>query len=214
MHTFTAERRAARPVGAARIVVGLVVLAVLTWAYGRRIAVGDDNPFDYFGYFTNQTSLLASLAMVVAGAYLLAGRAAPRWVGEVRAVAATCLVVVAVIYNTIVPGTGSAPPWVSITVHAIFPLVALADWTLVADRPILPWSRLWIVLPYPLAWLAVVLVRGATDGWVPYGFLLPERGVLSLAGASAGLLLALLAAGAVVWALPRVRGRPGRRPSP
>lgn len=29
------------------------------------------------------------------------------------------------------------------------------------------WRRIWLVLPYPLLWLAVTLLRGATDGWVP-----------------------------------------------
>ena len=36
--------------------------------------------------------------------------------------------------------------------------------------------------------VVVVLVRGATDGWVPYGFLLPENGVPSLVLHVAGLL--------------------------
>nr|WP_272914779.1 epoxide hydrolase [Rathayibacter rathayi] len=31
-------------------------------------------------------------------------------------------------------------------------------------------------MPYPIVWVVVVLVHGATDGWVPYGFPLPENG--------------------------------------
>jgi len=75
---------------------------------------------------------------------------------------------------------------------------------LVADRPSLPWRRLWLVLPYPVVWLAVVLVRGVTDGWVPYGFLLPERGLPSLVLHVVGLLAALLASGALVWTVSRL----------
>nr|WP_314844312.1 hypothetical protein [uncultured Microbacterium sp.] len=59
----------------------------------------------------------------------------------------------------------------------------------------------------------VVLVRGATDGWVPYGFLLPERGFASLAATVAALLVALLAAAAAVWGLSRVPA-PTSRPHP
>jgi hypothetical protein len=63
----------------------------------------------------------------------------------------------------------------------------------------------------------VVLVRGVTDGWVPYGFLLPERGLPSLLAHVVGLLATLLCAGAAVWLLSRVRrsgpknARGGRR---
>ena len=32
------------------------------------------------------------------------------------------------------------------------------------------------MLIYPLVWTVVVLIRGATDGWVPYPFLNPSQG--------------------------------------
>jgi len=48
-------------------------------------------------------------------------------------------------------------------------------------------------------------VRGATDGWVPYGFLLPERGLASLVLHIVGILALLLVAAAGVWALSRRR---------
>ena len=35
---------------------------------------------------------------------------------------------------------------------------------------------MWLHVLYPVVWIAVVLVRGATDGWVPYPFLNPEQG--------------------------------------
>ena len=116
------------------------------------------------------------------------------------------MIIVGVVYNVLVPGTGSAPAWVSLTLHTVFPVLLVLDWTLVGDRPRLPWRRLWTVLPYPVLWLVVVLVRGITDGWVPYGFLLPERGSASLAAHVAGMLAALLVAGAAVWSLSRFRG--------
>ncbi|CAM3313203.1 Pr6Pr family membrane protein [Occultella aeris] len=113
---------------------------------------------------------------------------------------------VAVIYNTLIPGTGSAPPVVSTILHLAFPLAITLDWLLVGDRGPLAWRRLWLVLPYPLLWLLVVLVRGVTDGWVPYGFLLPDRGLASLGLHVVALLGTLLAAGALVWAASRSAG--------
>lgn len=200
---------ATRAVAATRVVVGLGVIAVVVYAYVEGIAQGRTNPFDYFGYFTNLTSLLISGVLVVAGSRTLRGLGAGAGLAEARGALTACMLVVAVIYNGLVPGTGAAPPWVSAVLHLAFPCYAMLDWLLVGDRPRLPWGRLWIVLPYPVLWLSVVLVRGATDGWVPYGFLLPERGLPSLLAHIAGLILVLLLAGAGAWGASRFPGARG-----
>jgi hypothetical protein len=193
-----------------RIVAGVTVIAVLLYAYLLRIAVGDGNPLDYFGYFTNQTSLIAALILIGAGALAVNGRPIPPWLTLLRGIVTAYLIVVGVIYNVLVPGTGSAPPWVSVLLHVVFPVLVVLDWLLVGDRPRLPWRRLWVLVPYPCAWLVVVLIRGVTDGWVPYGFLLPERGPVSLLLHIIGLLAAVLLAGVLVWAASRFRGVWGR----
>ncbi|GIG41875.1 Pr6Pr family membrane protein [Cellulomonas phragmiteti] len=198
--------------GACRIGVGVAVLVVLAVSYGAQRAAGRGAVVDFLGYFTHLTSLLASLLLVVTGALLVAGRRVPPGLTLARGVAAACLLVVAVVYNVLTPGAGGAAPWISAVLHVGLPCVVALDWLLVGDRPPLPWRRLGWVLPYPLLWLAVTLVRGATDGWVPYGFLLPDRGVGSLARHVAGLLVTLLVAGALVWAASRTRGRWLRRP--
>ncbi|MEC5184874.1 hypothetical protein RCH12_002344 [Cryobacterium sp. MP_3.1] len=193
-------------VGFGRAGCGLVIGAVLIYFYAVRISVGDGNPFDYFGYFTNQTSLLASLILIATGVLVVLGRSVPPALTLMRGIITAYLLVVAVIYNLLVPGTGSAPPWVSALLHVVFPLLVALDWLLVGDRPRLPWRRLWMLLPYPVLWLTTVLIRGVTDGWVPYGFLLPERGIASLLVHVVGLLAAIIAAGALVWAASRSRG--------
>lgn len=202
------------PIGAIRATVGVLAICVVGYAYADAIDHGRANPFDFFGYFTNQTSLVVGVVLAVSGAVGLTAhsgggpwrRAGGAALSSIRAAATACAIVVAVVYNGLVPGTGSAPPWVSAALHAVLPAYAVLDWVLVGDREPLPWRRLWIVLPCPLVWLAVVLVRGATDGWVPYGFLLPEHGAASLALHVAGLLVALLGAGALVWGASRSRG--------
>lgn len=206
MNPRAARRRVELVVGVGRLAASGFVVVLLVLTYVERIAVGDGNPFDYFGYFTNQTNLVVSVLLGTSGLLLLLGRPVPSWLATARGVATACLLVVAMIYNGLIPGTGTAPAWVSAVLHVAFPLVAFLDWVLVGDRPRLPWRSWWIVLPYPVAWLAVVLVRGATDGWVPYGFLLPERGLVSLLAHCVVLLVALVAAGAVVWATSRLRG--------
>ncbi len=205
----TTTARTPVPVAALRIAVGIVIIGLLGFTYAGRIEVGDDNPFDFFGYFTNQTSLFTSLLLIVAGALAVRGRAAPPWLAVLRAIATSCMIIVGVIYNTLVPGTGSAPPWVSAILHVVFPAYVVLDWLLVGDRRPLAWRGLWLVLPYPLLWMLVVLLRGATDGWVPYGFLQPERGIALLALHVVGLLAALIAAASLVWWASRFRGLPG-----
>lgn len=202
-----------RTVSVLRAVAGVGTLAILGHAYAVGIPRQGPSLFDYFGYFTNLTSLLAAVLLSVVGLLGLFGRTACSVLTTTRAVAVSCMVIVALVYNLIVPGTGSAPAWVSIALHSVFPLALVVDWVLVPDRTQQPWSRIWLVLPYPITWLVVVLVRGATDGWVPYGFLLPERGFASLAATVAALLVALLAAAAGVWGLSRVPA-PTSRPHP
>ncbi|MGL3149562.1 Pr6Pr family membrane protein [Microbacterium sp. A82] len=104
----------------------------------------------------------------------------------------------------------------SIALHSFFPVLVVLDWLLIGDRPRLSWRWLWLLLPYPTVWLAVVLVRGVTDGWVPYGFLLPERGIGSLVGHIAGLVAAVTIAGTIVWIASRLPGicLQSREPSP
>jgi len=198
--------RLAIAVGTARLASGIVVIAVLIYAYTLRIAVGDSNPFNYFGYFTNQSSLFASVILIAVGFLMVRGRRIPPSLTLARGIATAYLLVVAVIYNVLVPGTGSAPPWVSVLLHTIFPLVVAVDWLLIGDRPRIAWPRLWMLLPYPAVWVTVVLIRGATDGWVPYGFFLPERGATSLVLNISGLLAAIVVAGLLVWTASRVRG--------
>ena len=79
------------------------------------------------------------------------------------------------------------------------------DWILVADRQALPWKRLWLVVVYPLVWAAVVLVRGATDGWVPYPFLDPSLGYGSIAVTVLLILVAVIVVAAAVWGFSRLR---------
>jgi hypothetical protein len=198
-------------IGVGRVAAGVLVGAVLGYAYALRFAVGDGNPFNFFGYFTNQTSLFASGVLIALGALTIAGRRVPDWLSLLRGIATAYLLVVAVIYNVLVPGTGSAPAWVSLVLHVIFPILVAFDWLLVGDRPRLRWRHLWLLLPYPVVWLVIVLIRGVTDGWVPYGFLLPERGLVSLLLHIVGLLVAIVVAGIVVWMTSGVRARIARR---
>ncbi|MGO2139340.1 MAG: Pr6Pr family membrane protein [Leucobacter sp.] len=207
VHRTVAHRSVAHPAVAwARLGLGAGILLALWVAYVLGVTRDGANPFNFYGYFTNLTNLLAGLTLVACGALSRLGAPIPLPLNLARGVIISCMLVVGLIYNTLIPGTGSAPWWVSLVLHAIAPALLLLDWACVGDRPPLPWSGLWLVLPYPLAWLGVVLLRGVTDGWVPYGFLLPSHGAPYLLAHVAGLLVTLAFAAGLVWLLSRPTG--------
>lgn len=207
MKPVTHRPTTSRSIAIARVALGTAVIGILLYTYVIGIPAQGASPLDYFGYFTNLTSLLTSVLLITTGAQALGDRETPTAMHAARGIAVACMIIVAAIYNLVVPGTGSAPVWVSATLHLVLPVLLVVDWVVVTDRPPLPWRWIWLVLPYPLLWLAVTLLRGATDGWVPYGFLLPERGPAQLSMTVLALLVALLLAAVLTWTLSRLPAR-------
>lgn len=85
------------------------------------------------------------------------------------------------------------------------PLYLALDWLFVDDRRPISLRRVPWFLVYPAVWLGVVLVRGGTDGWVPYPFLDPRQGygVVAIACVAIGVFITLI--GIVVARVARVR---------
>ena len=201
MHAVTA---ALRLVVAALVVAAIVATLAAVWPV---------RPLDFFGYFTVQGNAIGAAVAVVGAVRLLRGTApTTAWV-VVRWCTATYLVVVGVVFWALLAplnATGGIPvPWANIVLHALMPLAAFIDLLLAPDRLRPPLRLLPVVLIYPLIWTAVVLVRGATDGWVPYPFLSPAQGYGVVAawsilvagvftGAAALLRLALRPASAIL----------------
>jgi hypothetical protein len=194
-----------RMVGAIAIVVAVAATFVDS---ASRSTV---NPFNFFGFFTIQGNLLTAAVFAV-GIVGLTGRRQGAALVIARGCATTYMFVVGIVYNTLLVGLagGVALPWANSILHVVMPLYAILDWIVFSDRPPLPWNRFWVLLVYPLAWLAVVLVRGATDGWVPYPFLDPALGYGIVALYAVGIAIAIGGGGAAVWGLSRmtITGRP------
>ncbi len=141
---------------------------------------GPVNPFNLYGYFTVQSNLIGAGALLATASTRLARRAHSVPLGLFRALAATCLAIVGIVYAVLLAPLGVAGgvpvPWANTVLHIVSPILVTADWVLVGDRPRLPRARTWLILLYPAGWTGVVLIRGATDGWVPYPFLDPAQG--------------------------------------
>jgi len=165
------------------------------------------NPFNFFGFFTMQSNIIWIVVISITALMHLTGRtqSIPLLVG--RASATTYIILVGAIYNTLLAGLegGVALAWANSVLHIFLPLYGLLDWVFVADRPGLPWKGVWVSLLYPAVWMIVVLIRGATDGWVPYPFFDPALGYGVVAAYCLGIAALTVITAAIVWALSRLR---------
>lgn len=172
-------------------------------------------PVNFFGYFTVQGNLIGAAVAVVGAVRLLRGTPPTTAWMVVRWCAATYLVVVGLVYWALLAPLGAAGgvpvPWANLVLHALIPLLALIDLLLAPDRLRSPLRLLPAVLVYPLVWTAVVLTRGATDGWVPYPFMDPAQGAPVLA-AWVALVAGVFTGAAAVLRLA-VRPAPARATS-
>ena len=168
-----------RSLAAAAIVVAIGAQFMST-ASGTEI-----NPFNFFGYFTIQGNIIAAVAFALSAIFIFGKRAQPRWLSYLRALATVIMAIVGIVYNSLLADAGLEGsfnvPWSNDILHIWIPIYAVADWVLFGDRIKLPFARLWVMLIYPVIWLVVILIRGATDGWVPYPFLDPASGYASVA---------------------------------
>jgi hypothetical protein len=173
----------ARTTGA---VARLIVLALVVAAVAATFAATAPVPLaDFFGFFTVQGNVVGGAVALVGAVRLLRGTPAGTAWTVVRWCATTYLFVVGLVYWAVLApmhAAGGVPvPWANVVLHGVVPVAALLDWLLLRDR-VRPSLRLLpLVLAYPLVWTAVVLVRGVTDGWVPYPFLNPTQGGLVVA---------------------------------
>ncbi|CAN5238259.1 Pr6Pr family membrane protein [soil metagenome] len=195
--------------GLLRLVAGLAILAAIVGQFAHSAERATINPFNFFGYFTIQSNIITMVAFLASAYFIFSRKKQPSWVISLRAVATTIIVIVGIVYNTLLAGASLAGSfdlrWSSNILHIIIPIYALVDWVFFADRKKLPYNRLWIVLIYPVVWLVVILIRGATDGWVPYPFLNPATGYASVAAYCVAISVFTVLFGLVVFALSRVR---------
>ena len=192
---------------AVRGVTAIAIVVAVSATFADSAASYTVNPFNFFGYFTIQGNIAAAVVLALAAVVGARGRTQPTWLVFARACAASYMAVVGLVYNTLLIGlaAGAAVPWANFVLHVVAPILVVLDWVLFSDRHKLSWRSYPFVLVYPLVWTIVVLIRGATDGWVPYPFLDPAQGYGVVAIYVVIVALAFAASGAGAWALTRSR---------
>ena len=209
---------AIRPIGWLAAILRLAIAAlVVVGIVSILLAAVEPKLFNFFGYFTVQANLILAAVYVVSAVLILRGRQESILFTAIRACATTYIMVVGIVYVTLLAPLGADVgmryAWVNVVLHYLTPVYALVDWIVCPKPHRLPFRRLWLVVIYPAVWLAVVLIRGATDGWVPYPFLDPRQGYVAVAGYALAILVVMLAFGALVFGLSRVNLRRSGAPS-
>ncbi|THG34162.1 hypothetical protein E6C70_10120 [Glaciibacter flavus] len=190
-----------------RLAVSLAVAGAIIATFFDTAARGPINPFNFFGFFTMQSNIIAATVLVLAALATFSGRGQSSALQLARGFATTYIVIVGIVYNTLLAGLegGVSLAWANWVLHVFFPLYAALDWIVFGDRYRLPWSRLWVVTVYPLVWLVVVIIRGATDGWVPYPFLDPAQGYGVVAIYCIAIFVLTVLVASAVFAISRIR---------
>lgn len=190
-----------------RLATAALSIAAIVTTFLDTAARTTINPFNFFGFFTMQSNIFAAAMLLIIGLVGLTGRRRSAGLDLAYAAATTYIVIVGIVYNTLLTGLpgGIDVPWANTVLHVIAPIYMTIDWLLFGDRRRLALKRLWLILVYPIVWLVVVLIRGASDGWVPYPFLNPANGYGSVAVYCVMIAVAIAAVGWLVLWYSRVK---------
>lgn len=171
---------------------------------------------EYFSYFTIESSLMNVVALAVGAVIGFRRSEDTELFTSVRVAIVAYAVVTGVVYNVLLrnlPSDGGlqAPHWPTEVMHVWVPIFIVLDWLLAPGAARVGWSRLWLVVCYPLAWLTFTLVRGGITRWYPYPFLEPAGpggiGSVIVYVAAIAVFIVLIAAIAIMLARLRASRR-------
>jgi hypothetical protein len=186
-------------------VIAVVAAIVGQWIPSSRVA--GYSFWNFFGYFTIQSNIIIAVAFAVVLVLAARGRRKNSRESAFRGAATVYIATTGIVYNTLLIGAAveNTVPWSNDILHRWIPLYAVLDWLLFSDRGRLAMRQVWWFLVYPLVWLIVVLIRGATDGWVPYPFLNPSLGYGVVALYCLGVAVFIALMGILVVGMSRLR---------
>ena len=188
------------------VAVILVVVAIVAqWLVSMRTP--QYSPFNFFGYFTIQSNVFVAVAFAVTLVSAARRKRSDLVVSLLRGAATVYIATTGIVYNTLLTNVdvSTSVSWSNDVLHKVMPVWVVLDWLLFSDRSRLRLRHVWWFLVYPAVWLVVVLVRGATDGWVPYPFLSPSQGYGVVALYCLGIAVFIALMGILVIGISRLR---------
>lgn len=202
-----------RAVGIARILAALAVFAAILTQITDQLVNDAFVPGEYFSYFTIETSLMNVVVLAVGGVLALRSGIDTELFTAVRVAIVAYAAVTGSVYAVLLRGIPQEGfigiQWPNEVIHVWIPILIGLDWILAPGRRPVPWRRLWLVVTYPLAWVAFTLARGILTGWFPYPFLEPGApgGWGSVAAYVLGIAAFIVGVAALAIAISRIRSR-------
>ena len=210
-----------RTVAFIRFGTAFAMLASVIWQISSRVINNVFRPWEYFSYFTIQTSLLAIVTLSVTGWYAWTGRTETRVTNIVRLSTVTFTIVVTLVYNLLLRGLPDAvedggyvwPILPNEILHVWAAVFMLIDWILSSRRINLRIRTIFWVLLFPLTWLVYSIIRGLIVDWWPYWFINPNEpaGVTGMLTYIVGIMLFLLTIAIALLGLQRLTVRVFRK---
>jgi hypothetical protein len=155
-----------------RIAFALTSIVAMTYQFTRLQSLPTFGPGNFFSFFTIQSNILASAALIFTA---LIRRDERSLVFDVLRGAATFYslitgLVFALLLSGLQEQLDTHNSFVNFVVHYLIPVVLVVDWLIDPPRHriTVKLALLWLV--YPLAWFIYTLVRGHSTGWYPYPF--------------------------------------------
>ena len=200
-----------------RFATAFAMLGSVIWQISSRVANNVFRPWEYFSYFTIQTSLIAIVTLSVAGWFAWNGRTETRVLNIVRLCTVTFTVVVTLVYNLLLRGLPDAaadgdyvwPVLPNEILHVWAAIFMLIDWILSSRRINLRVRTIFWVLVFPLVWLVYSIIRGLIVDWWPYWFINPNEpaGIPGMLSYIVGIMLFLLTVAIGLVGLQRITVR-------
>lgn len=176
--------------GIFRLALGLSLLGSVIWQVSHRLAAELFRPFEYFAFFSINTSLLAGFVLAMSGLALLQGKDESERLHTFRLIATVNMIIVGVFYHALLGDSAvdardvgyDWPVIPNLIIHTYAPILITVDYLLSIKGYKPSWKKAWWVVVFPLTYLAFSLVRGLLDGWWPYWFINPnsEGGVVGM----------------------------------
>lgn len=151
---------------------------------------------NFLSYFTVQSAIAGVMMLVLAAISAFRG-IAPPWLGVLRALVTSYMIVSGIVFAVMVIQASTldytiAVPWSDQLLHFWIPTFALIDWLLDPGTVRPSWKLLGLALVYPVLWGVFTLVRGPIVGWYPYFFLDTNQVSLTESIAYCALCLAVV----------------------
>lgn len=190
-----------------RLIAIIAVVAAIVAQWLVSSTTPQYSPWNFFGYFTIQSNVFVAVAFAVALVASARRKRADLGVSLLRGAATVYIATTGIVYNTLLINVdvSTSVQWSNDVLHKVMPVWVVLDWLLFSDRARLRLRHVWWFLIYPAVWLVVVLIRGATDGWVPYPFLSPSLGYGVVALYCLGIAVFIALMGILVIGMSRLR---------